>query len=169
MVFIITGAAESERNTVGRLFAETLGWEFVDAENLHSLAYLDSRRSNALADADPTLRIETLSAAINLWIYEWRDVVVSCPMLTETDQRRLCATTSLVRMVHLKTRNDTSRSALLDRPAHLMSAELTAGKHAAIEPREKVLTVDSSQRTEAIVAEMVSALLLYRKPYAMTG
>jgi len=34
MVFIITGAAESFRNTVARLLAESLGWEFVDAASL---------------------------------------------------------------------------------------------------------------------------------------
>jgi gluconokinase len=171
MVFIITGAAESDRNTVGRLLAEALGWEFVDAENLHPPDNLNARRcSTSLANADPTLRLETLSAAINFWTYEWRDVVVSCPMLTERDRRQLCRNTSLVRIVYLKVPHDTGRSTFLDRPAHFMSTELTTSKHAGLEPREKVLTVDLSQRIEEIIAEMVSALILNRRsPYAKTG
>ncbi len=171
MVFIITGAPESDRNTVGRRLAEALGWEFVDAENLHPPTNLDKRRcSTSLANADPTLRIESLLAAIYSWIYGWRDVVVSCPMLTETDRRQLCRNTSLVRIVYLKVPHDTGRSALLDGPTHSIRTEPTTSKHAGLEPREKVLTVDSSQRIEEIIAEMVSALILNRRsPYAKTA
>ena len=35
MVFVITGTAESDTNSVGRLLADDLGWEFVDGKNLH--------------------------------------------------------------------------------------------------------------------------------------
>ena len=59
MVFIITEAAESGRNTVGRLLAEALGWEFVDAENLHPPGNRDARRCSTSLVNDPALPGQT--------------------------------------------------------------------------------------------------------------
>ena len=161
MVLIITGAAELGRNTVGRLLAEALGWEFVDAENLHPPANLDARRcSTLLANADPTLRIETLSAAINFWIYEWRDVVVSCPMLTERDRRQLSKMSSLVKIVCLEASAATGRTPVLDRSGRVVRSEFAAGWQAAREPGQDVLMVDSSRQVEEIIAEIMAVLMM---------
>jgi len=161
MVFIITGAAESGRDTVGRLLAEALGWEFVEAENLRSPGNLDGRRcSTSLANADPALSIETLSAAINLWIYEWRDVVVSCPMLTERDRRQLSKMSSLVKIACLGASHATGRTRVADRPVRVLSSELPAGSHAARDPGQDEITVDASRQVEEIIAEMTAVLMM---------
>jgi gluconokinase len=166
MVFIITGAAESTRNTVGRLLAEALGWEFVDAESLRLPGNLDARKcGTSLANADPTLRIETLSAAINFWIYEWRDVVVSCPMLTETEQRQLSKMSSLVKIVCLEASHVTGRTRVLDRSLRVVSSEFSAEWHAARDPGPNVLTVDSSRQVEEIIAEMTAVLIVRKSPW----
>ena len=164
MVFIITGAAESDRKTVGRLLAEALGWEFVDAENLHPPADLDARRcSTSLANADPTLRVETLAAAIHFWIYGWRDVVVSCPVLTERARRQLSKVSSLVRIVCLEGSHATGRTPVLDQSIRVVTSEFPAGWYAAREPGQDVLTVDSSRQVEEIIAEITEVLIM-RKP-----
>ena len=161
MVFIITGTAESGRNTVGMLLAEALGWEFVDAENLRPPGNLNARRYNAsLANADPTSRIETLSAAINFWIYEWRDVVVSCPMLPEKDRRQLSRMSSLVKIVGLEEFHGTGRTRVFDRTAGVVSGQLHAGWHAARNSEQNVITLDSSRRVEEIIAEMTAVLMM---------
>ena len=114
MVFVIAGNVESDRNIVGRLLADNLGWEFVDGENLHPHDF-GARNRNAVPNADPSFRMETLSAAINGWIYRWQDVVVSCPMLTETDRRRLSEISSLVKIVYSEPSHTTGAPPLLDR------------------------------------------------------
>ena len=155
MVFVITGTAESARNTVGRLLAEALGWEFVFAETLHRPAHPGARRcSPSLADTDPTFHIETLSAAIHSWIYEWRDVVVSCPMLTERDRRQLSAMHSLVKIVCLEA-NDAIR---------VVSSEFPDGWSATGEPGQEVLRVDSSRQVEEIIAEITAVLIMRKSP-----
>jgi len=149
MVFIITGSAESFRNTVGRFLAESLGWEFVDAANLCPPSYLDwPRCSGRLTNVDPTSLTEALSTAINLWIYEWRDVVVSCPPLPERDRKQLSKITSLVKIVCLEGSHATGRSALP--AAWRVSHDLD----------QDVLTVDSSRNVEEIIAEMTAALMV---------
>ena len=159
MVFIITGASESFRNTVARLLAESLGWEFVDAANLSLPSYLDRRRcSDTLTD--PTLRIEPLSAAICLWIYEWRDVVVSCPSLTERDRRQLSKMSSLVKIVCLELSQETGRTRVVDRSARIRSSALPAAWHESHHLPQDVLTVDSSRNVEEIIADMTAALIM---------
>jgi hypothetical protein len=143
MVFILTGAAESNRNSVGKFLADSLGWEFVDAANLCLPRYLDRPSCSSTLDADPTLHIEALSAAIRLWIYEWRDVVVSSPPLTEKDRKQLAKMSSLIKIVCLDASHATARSAL------------SAGSLG-----QNVLTVDSSRNVEEIIAEMTAALMM---------
>jgi len=160
MVFIITGEVESGRSRVGGLLAETLGWEFIDEANLRPPANLAPRTSNTLlADADTTLRIETLSAAINVWIYEWRDVVVSCRMLTEEDQGRLAKISSLVRIVCLEESHAVGRAAAFDRSLGIESCHLPAGSHAASTPERGVRNLDSRQ-VDDIIAEMTRVLMV---------
>ena len=165
MVFIITEAAESGRNTVGRLLAEALGWEFVDAENLHSPGNLDARRCSTSLVNDPTLPIETLSAAITFWIHEWRDVVVSCPMLTEKDRRQLSKMSSLLKIVCLEASHATGRSPVDDRSVRVVSSEFPAGWHAARQPGQDVLTVDSCRQVEEIIAEITAVLIMRKSPW----
>ncbi len=158
MVFIITGAAKSDRTTVSRLLAEALGWEFVDAENLRSSGNLDApRRSTSPGNGGPTLRVETLSAAIHFWIYEWRDVVVSCPQLTDKDRRDLSQISSLVKIVSLEQFHATDRTSIPDRSA-FVSSPFHAGWHAARDCERDVLTLDSSRRVEETIAEMTALL-----------
>lgn len=164
MVLIITGSAEPGRNTLGRRLAEALGWEFADAENLHPPGHPDPPNCNpSLATADSPLRIETLSAAINFWIYDWRDVVVSCPLLTETERKQLSKMSSLVKIVCLEVSEGTGP--VLDRPLPVASSEFSAGWHAALDPEAEVLTVDSSRQAEEIVAEMTAVLIMRKSPW----
>ena len=165
MVFIITEAAESGRNTVGRLLAEALGWEFVDAENLHPPGSLDAPRCSSSLVNDPTLRMETLSAAITFWIHEWRDVVVSCPMLTDTDRRQLSRMSSLVKIVSLEASQATGRSPVHDRSVCVVSSEFPGGRHAARQPGQDVLTVDSCGQVEEIIAEITAVLIMRKSPW----
>ena len=161
MVFIIAGTAESGRNTVGRLLAEALGWEYIDAENLRPSGNLEAHRGSAsLANADPTLPTGTLSAAINIWIYEWRDVVVSCPMLTEGERRQMSRMSSLVKIVCLEDFHTTGRTRFLDGSVGVASFPLPAASHAGKTPERRVFTLDSSRQMEDIIAEMTSVLMM---------
>jgi gluconate kinase len=158
MVFIIIGAPESDRNTVGRLLAEALGWEFINAENLRPPANLDHGCS-AVANPDATLSIETLSTAINRWIYEWRDVVISCPMLTEGDRRQILKISSLIKIVCLKRSRATSPTHVLYKSVSLVS-RLPAGCQGAQDLGPEVMTIDSSRQIEEIIAEMTAVLMM---------
>lgn len=161
MVFIIMGAPESGSDTVGRLLAEALGWEYIAAENLRPSGNLEAHRCSAsLANADPTLRTGTLSAAINIWIYEWRDVVVSSPVLTEEERRQLSRMSSLVKLVCLENFYATGRHRFLNRSVGVASFPFPAGSNAESTPEPSVFILDSSRQVEDIIAEMTSVLMM---------
>lgn len=158
MVFIITGATESGRNTVGRLLAEDVGWEFVNAENLRPTGNLDVNRSeDSRADAGAMWLIEALSAAIDIWIYDWRDVVVSCPWLKDADRIRLCQKSSLVKIVCLEASLATGHAHGLAQSGGVES-QLQARWYGSLDQRRDVPTVDTSRQVEEIVAEMTVVL-----------
>lgn len=160
MVFIIAGTPESDRNTVSRLLAETLAWECVDAENLRAQGDVDAARgSTSRAHLDRTSRTEALSAAINLWIYEWRDVVVSCPVLTEEERRQLSRMSSLVKVVCLEEFHATGRARVSDRSAGIAIAQSPSGSHASRDPDKDVSTLDGSRSVEEIIAELTAVLM----------
>lgn len=157
MVFVITGTAESVRNTVGRLLADDLGWEFVDGEDLRS-PHLDAWSRNALlANVDVSFRVETLSAAIKCWLHQWRDVVVSCPALTEAGRKQLSQMSSLVKIVSLEA-SATDGSLLLDREGsvRVVGSEFPGGRRAKREPDREGLPVDLNWQVEEIIREMLS-------------
>lgn len=146
MVFVITATAESDRNTVGRLLADDLGWEFIDGENLH-----------LPVGADPSFRIETLLPAVNYWIYKWQDVVVSCPALTEADRRQVREISPLVKIVCLEAWA-TGVLPLLDRdcPGHVAGSNSPDVGRAKYEPRPERSTVSPTRQVEEIVRTIVS-------------
>ncbi len=159
MVFIIMGPAQSARNTVGRLLAEALGWEFVDAENLHPLGNFDAgSRSTSLADADRISPMTTLSTAINFWIYEWLDLVVSCPELTENDRRQLSKISSLVKIVSLEASLAACRSHVSHRSDVAISSQLPAAWWTACDQGQDSLSRDSSPLVEDIIADLTAVL-----------
>jgi len=54
------------------------------------------------------------SAAINLWLYEWRDVAVSCPVLTEEERKQLSRLSSPIKIVCLDEFHATDRTRVPD-------------------------------------------------------
>ena len=146
---------------MGRLLAEALGWEYIDAENLLPSGNLEAHRcSTSLANTNPTLRTGTLPAAINIWIFQWRDVVVSCPVLTEGERRHLSRMSSLVKIVCLENFPATGRNRFLDRSVGVASFPLPAGSNAGRTAERSVFTLDSSRQVEDIIAEMTSVLMM---------
>ena len=160
MVVIIAGTAKSGRNTVGRLLAESLGWEFVDAENFRAQGNIDAGRQIASrAHADRTWRVETLSTAINLWIYEWRDVAVSCPVLTEEEQRQLSRMSSLVKIVCLDEFRTANRNRFSDRSVGVAISQSPPGFNASRDPEQNVVTPDLFRPVEEIIAKLTAVLM----------
>jgi gluconokinase len=165
MVIFLMGAAGSGRNSLGRLLAETLAWDFVDGDSLCSTKQTQVTESGAPpAEATSAALMEALSAALRYWNYHWRDVVVSCPILTEQDQRRVSGNHRSVKFVCLNAPESRDLTAALDQPVDHIRSEVLMGQGSAIAHNDKILTVNASQGADQIVAELISVLILNRWP-----
>src|ERR1035441_8308335 len=103
------------------------------------------------------------SAAIGLGGDEWRDVVVSCRMLTERDRRQLSKMSALVKIVCLEAAHATGRTPVPDQSVRIVTSEFSAEWHVAREPGQDVLTVDSSRKVKEIM-EKKTEVLIRRTP-----
>ena len=145
---------------MGRLLAETFGWELVDVENLRAQGNVDGGSgSTSRAHADRTWRIEALSAAINLWIYEWRDVAVLCPVLTEGEQRQLSGISSLVKVVYQEEFHATGRTCVSDRPVGAAISQSPVGSHTSRNAERDGFTLNLSRPAEEIIVDLTAVLM----------
>ncbi len=160
MVLVVTAAAEADRNTVGRLLAESLAWEFFQLDDLRPCGDPEAARFRAApADAYLSLNLETLLAAIRFWVYDWRDVVLSCPMLLKNDQEQICNLSSLVKVICLETTDAAGHTRGVNHPVEAESYQSAARWHSACDARQNILTLDFYRETEEIIAQITAVLM----------
>ena len=155
MVIVVMGEVESGSSRVGRLLAESLGWEFADIESLDCATH----KRSPLTDSELTPQIAALSAVIDSSTCAWRDLVISCPTLTDKEQRRLRHNRPLVKLVLLRRPDNRDHSFRPD-PSEFTNSGLSVGGSAE---DESVLAMDGSQRVEQILDAVLSALILKQR------
>ena len=153
MVIIIMSERESIRDSVGRFLANHLGWEFAEAERLPGMG-------QAASEADGTALVDTLSAAIHSSPYEWKDEIVSCPILPEAYRKQLSHNNPLAKFVCLKNSDPSFQDLELSPQSDHMRSEAQAHQNAKTDCDENLLTVDCSQSLEQILAAVLSGAIL---------
>jgi gluconokinase len=154
MVIFVMGSERSDRNSLGRMLAIALDWEFADANELRP-TYVSGVPDN-IQDVKST-SLKKLFAALRYWVYDWHDIVVSCWTLSQQDRKLLARNLSLVKFIYLRS------------PAHSLEGELSqletgvASLEKQSEAREKVMTVDPSRKTKEIIAEIIGVFVLNRR------
>jgi gluconokinase len=154
MIVIVMGVVGAGKTTVGRLLAESPGWEFADADDFHPPANVEKiRRGIALNDDDRTPWLERLRAAINHWIAEKRNVVLACSALKHSYRRELEAGPE-VRFLYLKGSADLIAERLRSRQGHFAGEPILASQFADLEEPEAAVMVEIASTPQQIVAEI---------------
>jgi len=156
MVIVVMGEDESARNRCGRFLAENLGWEFVESKCLDCLPL----EKDVLTINDGTSTINALSAVIDSSIYEWRDTVVSCPILAEKDQRQIRRRSQQVEFVRLKTSLPEQRLVPSCEADGAVSFVIQPGQNVPRAYDDTVLTIRAAENMEQFCSIIVSELVL---------
>ena len=156
MIIVVIGEVGSG---VGRLLAESLGWEFADVDSLDCAAQAGSPVTNA----ERMPQIQALSAVIDSSNCIWRDLIVSCPTLTDRDLWQLRRDHPLVKFVYLKAPDRTCHSLPSDRRFDVANSGIPISRRAAVENDDSVLSIDSSQGAEQILGAVLSGLVLRQR------
>ncbi|MEG4507431.1 gluconokinase [Microcoleus sp. F6_B4] len=160
MITIVMGVSGSGKTTVGKLLAQSLNWDFSDADDFHPSANIDKMsRGIPLEDADRLPWLLQLQAAIDRWLLENKNVVLACSALKASYREMLCRDQQRMKIVYLKGSFQLLATRLKNRENHYMKADLLLSQLEILEEPLDAMIVDASQPLELIVSQIKNHLM----------
>ena len=160
MITIVMGVSGSGKTTVGKLLAQSLNWDFSDADDFHPSANIEKMsRGIPLEDADRLPWLLQLQAAIDRWLLENKNVVLACSALKASYREMLCRDQQRMKIVYLKGSFDLLATRLKTRENHYMKADLLLSQLDTLEEPEDAIIIDASQPLELIVRQIKNHLM----------
>lgn len=157
MPIVVMGVSGAGKSTVAAALAKRLGWDFLDADDLHPPANVAKLRSGVpLTDADRAHWLDSVAA----WIEANPRGVVACSALRRAYRDRL-RSAGLVFFVHLDPPPAVLRERVGQRAGHFMPATQLPDQLATLQalgPDEVGLRVAGGAPVEEIVTGVLAAL-----------
>jgi gluconokinase len=154
MIILLMGVSGSGKTTVGQLLAESLNWEFRDADDFHTPTNIEKMHSGIpLNDADRMPWLQDLQAAIKDWLQENKNVVLACSAL-KASYRQMLIIDHRVQLVYLKGDFDVIEKRLKNRNNHFMSEKLLKSQFNDLEEPNNCVCVDVCESPEVIVEKI---------------
>jgi gluconokinase len=158
-VLVVMGAAGSGKTTVGRLLAESLGWRFVEGDDLHPTANVRKMsRGEALTDEDRAPWLEAVRRQIEAALSLDAPAVVACSALKASHRRQIAGDDPRVKFVYLRADRGLLRERLEGRRGHFFPAELLASQLESLEEPPDAITVDASLAPEELTRRIRTRL-----------
>ena len=158
MVIIIMGVSGSGKTTIGKMLAESLHWEFQDADSFHPLDNIEKMRHGIpLNDVDRIPWLQSLQIAISRWLQENKNVVLACSAL-KASYRQYLVLSSNVKLVYLRGSFELIKDRLQKRQNHFMGVELLTSQFESLEEPDNVIRVDISQSPQVIIQDIKQVL-----------
>lgn len=159
MIIIIMGVSGSGKTTIGKLLADSLGWEFSDADAFHSLENVEKMRCGIpLTEADRIPWLQDLQIAIKNWLQENKSMVLACSALKESYRQFLAVDSDRIRLVYLKGSYELIQKRLQERHNHYMSENLLDSQFNTLEEPLDTLYIDVIETPQVIVQNIRTAL-----------
>lgn len=155
MILIVMGVQGSGKTTVGSLLARRLGWEFLDADDLHPATNRDKMAAGlALNDEDRRPWLQALHERILSWDKNGTAAVLACSALKRS-YRDLLAGNSRVDWIYLKGEPKLVEERLKDRQDHFAKADLLTSQFETLEEPAQALWIDIQEEPGMIVERIV--------------
>ena len=157
------GVSGAGKTTVGRRLAETLDWEFLDADDFHPPF---NRRKMAsgqpLDDVDRDPWLQRLRQELEQRLDRGRSSVLACSALKAAYRRLLLADAVEIGLVFLHGSPDLLARRLAARQGHFMPPELLASQLATLEApsAEEALLLDVEPPPDELVRRVLDTFRL---------
>lgn len=167
MIIIVMGVSGSGKTTIGKLLADSLDWEFSDADVFHSPENVDKmRRGIPLSEADRMPWLQDLQTAIKHWLQENKNMVLACSALKDSYRQFLVldsdsfanAKDERIKLVYLKGSYELIQMRLQERQNHYMSEKLLNSQFDTLEEPLDSISMDVAQLPQVIVQNIRTAL-----------
>ncbi|MBD2435578.1 gluconokinase [Nostoc sp. FACHB-110] len=159
MIIIIMGVSGAGKTTIGKLLANSLDWEFSDADAFHPLNNVEKMQSGiSLTDADRLPWLQDLQTAMKNWLQANKNMVLACSALKESYRQLLVVHRDRIKLVYLKGSYELIYQRLQNRHNHYMSETLLDSQFSTLEEPSDTLYIDVSETPEVIVRNIRQAL-----------
>jgi len=153
------GVSGSGKSVVGKELAQSLGWEFFDADDFHPPANVAKMASGIpLDDSDRAPWLDALRELISSSLKADRPAVLACSALKEIYRQRLMDGNDGVRLVYLKGSYDLIWSRMVARAGHFMKPSMLQSQFNTLEEPVDAITVDIALSVEEIVKKILAEL-----------
>ena len=154
MVILLMGVTGSGKTTIGQALAESLDWQFVDADGFHPPPNVAKMRAGIpLDDADRAPWLAALRTHIVGWLNSKANVVLACSALKQAYRDELVASPD-VRLIYLRGSSELIKARLKERHGHYMDPNLLSSQFATLEQPHDALTVDVDASVNEIVNQI---------------
>jgi gluconokinase len=156
---IVMGVAGCGKSTVASALAAATGWEFIEADALHSPGNIAKMASGVpLDDADRAPWLEAVHGAAEAVAGRGSRSVVACSALKASYRRILAPDPSHVRFVHLEGGADLMAARLRERKGHYMAETMLPSQFATLERPADALALDASLPKDVLVKRIQQVL-----------
>jgi carbohydrate kinase (thermoresistant glucokinase family) len=162
-VLVVMGVSGSGKSTMGRALAGRTGWQFLDADDLHSpeaLAHMSA--GIPLTDDDRWPWLDRIATWIGARQLAGEPGIVACSALKRRYRDRLRRANPALRFVYLHARPDQIAERLTHRPEHFFPPVLMDAQFDDLEepgPDETAVTIPIGQSPGAQVDAVLRALV----------
>jgi gluconokinase len=152
MVVIVMGVSGSGKSTIGQMLAQSLGWEFHDADDLHPAANKAKMHSGvALTDDDRAPWLLAIRNLISSIVAAGKNAVIACSALKQSYRDEIVIDSSSVKIVFLKGSPELIASRINHRIGHFMNPALLQTQFDTLQEPRDAIVVDIDATPEAIV------------------
>jgi len=160
-VVVVMGVSGSGKSTIGRRLADTLGYAFLEGDDLHPPANIAKMSAGMpLDDADRAAWLDGIARWMEAQRVAGRSAVVACSALKRAYRERLRRAGPAVWFVYLEVDHQELARRMRGRE-HFMPPELLGSQLATLEEPDRdepSLRIDANGSIEATVARALDAL-----------
>ena len=160
MIVVVMGVSGSGKSTTGTALARTLGWPFVEGDDLHPPENVAKMAAGTpLTDDDRWPWLDRIVDELRALSQTSPDIVIACSALKQSYRERLmCA--GDVRFVYLHGDRETIAARLAMRHHRYMPATLLDSQLATLEMPADAIVVDIRDDVDTQVRKIIAALKL---------
>lgn len=157
--FIVMGVSGCGKSSVGKSLAQTLGWDFYDADDFHPPENVTKMANGIpLDDSDRAPWLASLNELISSSLKADQSGVLACSALKEQYRQKLMNGNDGVQIVYLKGSYDLIWSRMEERADHYMKPQMLKSQFDALEEPTNAITMDISIPLDDIVRKIISTM-----------
>ena len=158
-VVILIGAMGCGKTTIGQKLAESLGWQFLDADDFHSKQNVKKMKTGtALTDEDRLPWLKTLHDEIQSWLGQEQNTILACSALKQSYRDILEVDQISTLTVYLKGSFELILERMKSRNHAYMNNALLQSQLDTLEEPGDGFVVDISPSPETIVSDIIELM-----------